>query len=93
MCWKCGKSQTVTSPVSRSNVCVHCGADIRSCKNCKFFAPGAHYDCHETIYEMFLDKERSNLCDNFSYTEKTKNAQCGQGKEQKARNDFNNLFS
>jgi len=62
MCWKCGKPIELSGTVSRSDVCPFCGADVRSCKNCRFYEPGAHYDCRETIDELVKDKERANFC-------------------------------
>ena len=62
MCWKCGKPLVLNGTVSRSDVCPSCGADVRSCKNCRFYDPGAHYDCRETIDELVKDKERANFC-------------------------------
>ena len=62
MCWKCGKPLVLDGTVSRSDVCPSCGADVRSCKNCRFYDPGAHYDCRETIDELVKDKERANFC-------------------------------
>lgn len=62
MCWKCGKPLVLNGTVSRSDVCPDCGADVRSCKNCRFYEPGAHYDCRETVDELVKDKERANFC-------------------------------
>ena len=62
MCWKCGKTIELSGTVSRSDVCPSCGADVRSCKNCRFYEPGAHYDCRENIDELVKDKERANFC-------------------------------
>ena len=62
MCWKCGKPIELSGTVSRSDVCPSCGADVRSCKNCRFYEPGAHYDCRETVDELVKDKERANFC-------------------------------
>ena len=52
----------MSGTVSRSDVCPSCGADVRSCKNCRFYEPGAHYDCRENIDELVKDKERANFC-------------------------------
>ena len=62
MCWKCGKPLIIDGTVSRSDVCPSCGADVRSCKNCRFYEPGSHYDCRENIDELVKDKERANFC-------------------------------
>lgn len=48
--------------VRRSDECPHCGADMRSCKNCQYYDPGAHNECRETISEYIGDKERGNFC-------------------------------
>ncbi len=62
MCWKCGKPLVLSGTVSRSDVCPSCGADVRSCKNCRFYEPGAYYDCRESVDELVKDKERANFC-------------------------------
>lgn len=95
MCWKCGKQLSITPPVSRDDTCPACGADVRACKNCRFYEPGSHYDCRETVDEQVRDKERANFCGFFSYTaQPPAKAQNGKtsGKAQQARNDFANLF-
>ena len=54
MCRKCGKP-VLTAEVYRTTVCADCGADLHSCINCKYYAPGSHYDCHETVDELVSD--------------------------------------
>lgn len=97
MCWKCGKdlSYYANSVISRSEGCPACGADIRSCKNCKFYEPGAHYDCHETVDELVQDKERGNFCDYFSLNPKAASkadGASGPSAAEKARSAFDSLF-
>ncbi len=65
MCWKCLNNIEVEEPVSRSAECPVCHKDLHSCKNCVYYAPGSHYDCHETIEEIVVDKEKANFCDSF----------------------------
>jgi len=48
--------------VRRSDECPHCRADMRSCKNCHYYDPGAHNECRETIAEYMPDKTRGNFC-------------------------------
>lgn len=64
MCWKCGKDINA-SRVLRTDVCSDCGADLHVCKNCVFYDPGSHYDCHESVEDPVNDKERANFCDDF----------------------------
>ena len=70
MCKKCGKPISQTS-IGRSSTCEFCGADLHSCINCKFYSPGSHYDCHESVDEVIKDKERANFCDYFSPAQST----------------------
>lgn len=39
--------------------------ELHSCKNCIYYAPGSHFDCHETVDELVIDKEEANFCDSF----------------------------
>ena len=94
MCKKCGKPMP-EGTIYRDSTCPSCGADLHSCINCKFYAPGSHYDCHETIEEPVRDKDRSNFCDFFkpAVTGTGTGPACGDDKAQKARDAFNALFS
>ena len=65
MCWKCGAEQDFSHSVYRSSTCALCGADLHSCRGCAFYAPGSHFDCHETVDELVADKERANFCEHF----------------------------
>ncbi len=63
-CWNCGES---LSPLDygRGDICKKCGRDTRTCKGCKHYDRDAHNQCHETIAERVVEKERSNFCDYF----------------------------
>lgn len=65
MCWKCGAEQDFSHSVYRSSTCASCGADLHSCRGCSFYAPGSHFDCHETVDEVIADKEHANFCEHF----------------------------
>ncbi len=78
--------------VGRSDVCPSCGADVRCCKNCQWYEPGSHYDCHESIDQQVTDKERSNFCDYFKLNAKAGNTVGKTDKAAEARNAFNALF-
>ena len=67
--------------------------DLHSCVNCKFYSPGSHYDCHETIDELVKDKERANFCDYFSVAQIDAGAgNQGQSKSDQAKAAFAALF-
>ncbi len=70
---------------------------MHSCRGCAFYAPGSHFDCHETVDEVIADKERANFCDHFKagLNSKWKNSTQGQdgaSAADNARDAFNSLF-
>ncbi|MFP4267361.1 MAG: hypothetical protein ACLFQW_05110 [Spirochaetaceae bacterium] len=89
-CFNCGAE--IHKPVYRTTICPSCGKDAKVCKNCRFYSPGAHWDCHETIPEQVREKDRANFCDYFSLSEnspkKVKN-----DKDDSPRKAFDDLFS
>lgn len=66
-CVFCGEEVPIKGKVSRSDTCPHCQRDLRCCKQCKFFDPGAYNECREVMAERIVDKERANFCDYFVY--------------------------
>ncbi len=93
MCYKCKKPINETS-IYRTSTCSTCGADLHSCINCKFYSPGSHYDCHETVEEEVKDKERGNFCDNFKARKDFEETDTAiSDSKQKAKDAFNALFS
>jgi hypothetical protein len=64
-CHRCGAPLAPDRP-SRRDACVACGADVRVCRNCDFYAPGLQADCREPAAERVADKERANFCEFFS---------------------------
>jgi hypothetical protein len=96
MCWYCGSSVTEVEPISRSARCQNCGKDLRSCKHCRFYLPGARGDCRETNAEGQTDKERANFCDWFSLDAKFRLGSAAHSKErdkaETSKTAFENLF-
>ncbi len=96
MCWKCGTDVDAGVPVTRSAACPVCGADLHSCRNCVYYEPGSHYDCHETVDELVADKERANFCASFKiradFGGKTA-AQSAAAKKAAALKKLDSLFS
>ena len=64
-CVFCSKEINIDSPIGRNDVCPACGHDLRCCKNCNFYDPGAYNECREVMAERIIDKERANFCDYF----------------------------
>ena len=95
ICYNCGSELSIDGVVGRSLECPSCAKPVRCCKNCRFYQPGAHWDCRETIPEAVLDKERANFCDYFKLNELKPGDGGGKGESSRrsARNDFDALFS
>lgn len=64
-CWSCRQTTVMQDKITRSDECPHCRLDMRSCKNCQYYDPGAHNECREVISEYIPDKERRNFCGMF----------------------------
>ena len=90
-CVLCGGVLDDQMKVMRSSTCPHCGKDLRICRNCRFHSPGSHWDCHETIAEPVMEKERSNFCDSFSFAVATGRA-APEKKVDDAQRAFKDLF-
>ncbi|MBO4403746.1 MAG: hypothetical protein J5780_00210 [Treponema sp.] len=93
MCWKCGSKIDTSLTISRSSTCPVCSSDLHSCRNCSFYSPGSHYDCHETVDENISDKEKSNFCDYFKPAASFSKTAGYEEKKEKARAAFDALFS
>ena len=79
-----------------NEACASCGKDLHACLNCRFYKPGARWDCAETIDEPVPDKERRNLCDWFQTSPALLVAAPGRSTESaaadKAREELDRLF-
>ncbi|ULQ59563.1 hypothetical protein K7I13_14015 [Brucepastera parasyntrophica] len=99
MCWKCKKAILYENPIGRSMTCSSCGADIRCCKNCRFYSPGSYHDCAERPDELVSDKERANFCDQFQLEPSFRTDHGGKNetdaskKASDARSAFDSLFN
>ncbi|RIL04974.1 MAG: hypothetical protein DCC75_12140 [Proteobacteria bacterium] len=68
-CFKCKKSVPLAAGerVGRRDTCPHCSSDMHVCLNCRHYERTAYNECREPQAERVLDKDRSNMCDYFSY--------------------------
>ena len=97
MCWYCGSPVLDEEPIGRSLRCGSCGKDLRSCRNCRHYAPGARMDCREPDAQVPTDRDRANFCDWFSLDKKYRLDSAGQSVQQNkakaAKDAFDALFS
>lgn len=62
-CWKCGAVQSgILLPLSRTEACADCGADLHVCRMCRFYDTGVADACREPVAERVTDKTRANFC-------------------------------
>lgn len=90
-CYSCGYEFPESMAVYRSTLCPSCGKDVKACLNCRFYEPGAHWDCRETINEMVADKDRANFCEFFVLAAVARPHASGKSSED-ARAKFDDLF-
>ena len=64
-CWNCGYEITLIDKEARADTCPSCDKDLRCCKNCRFWDPGAHNQCRENLTEYVPDREKANFCASF----------------------------
>lgn len=66
-CHFCGTAVDDPRAVYRDSTCSSCRRDLKVCTNCRFYSPGAHWDCAESVDEQVTDKERRNFCTFFAF--------------------------
>jgi predicted RNA-binding Zn-ribbon protein involved in translation (DUF1610 family) len=90
-CHFCGAEVENPREVYRSSTCPRCGKDLKICLNCRFYSPGAHWDCSETIEELVADKDRANFCSYFVFGSSTSRSK-SPGSSSSARKNLDRLF-
>ena len=62
-CWRCGQLiPDVPLPLSRSETCSHCRADLHTCRQCVFYDTSKASACQEPVADHVSDKTRANFC-------------------------------
>ena len=69
-CYKCHNiiDHAPGDKIYRDEECEHCGAFIRTCKMCRFYAPEVYNECKEPSAQKVPEKEKPNYCDYFFIT-------------------------
>ena len=68
-CYHCGRNIVPLERVGRRDACLHCGADLHCCLNCRFHEPSSENQCRESQAERQVDKTVGNFCDYFAFRE------------------------
>jgi hypothetical protein len=90
-CHSCGAEVENPREVFRGSSCLRCGKDLKVCLNCRFYSPGSHWDCSETIDEFVAEKSRANFCTFFSFKDSSPGSAKPSGAD-KARKKLDQLF-
>ncbi len=80
------------APVYRNTLCPTCGKELKTCRNCRHFSPGAANDCREPVSEPVLDKDRATFCDWFTPASDAGAGKDNSGDDGKSRKAFSDLF-
>jgi hypothetical protein len=51
--------------ISESSQCPKCNSDLRTCKNCLNFDPGARFQCRKPVTQRIAKKDVRNSCELF----------------------------
>ena len=93
-CANCGSPYE--PPIYRGTQCGDCGRELKTCRNCRHFEPGAPNDCREPSAEPPAEKDRANFCGWFSPAEDAGSSRGvgagGADAADAARAAFNSLF-
>jgi len=65
-CAGCGSDLPRPERVGRRDRCPRCGADLRCCRQCRFYDPALADQCREPQAERVGDKSAANFCDFFA---------------------------
>lgn len=90
ICWNC--KSLYEGEIFRTTECPSCKKDLHSCRNCRFYKPGSHFDCAETVEDPVTDKEKSNFCDFFKAKDSLEGESSGTSKSDEARRAAEALF-
>ncbi len=90
ICVNCGAPYT--APIYRNTLCSECGKELKTCRNCRHYSPGEANDCHETVSEPVLEKDRANFCDWFSPAADAGAGEKNDSSKGDARQAFADLF-
>lgn len=65
-CSLCGAQITIAlGGIAFEEKCPKCNSDLRTCKNCISFDPGARFQCRKPVTERIAKKDIRNECQSF----------------------------
>jgi hypothetical protein len=94
-CAECGATVQFMDELKLTETCKGCGADLHTCRNCKFFDPGAPNECMRPVPKRIESKNTRNMCPLFSpkvIVEKAVEEKQNNNSSDSARKAFDDLF-
>jgi hypothetical protein len=93
-CWKCGANIELKpgERVTSRDECTQCGADLHSCRNCRFYDTSRNNQCAEPQAEWVRNKEASNYCDYFEPSSRAAARIASSSASENAKKKFDSLF-
>ncbi|HSP32738.1 MAG TPA: hypothetical protein VLU46_00305 [Thermoanaerobaculia bacterium] len=61
-CNQCGQIRQNLGDLTGDETCVRCGADMRTCGNCRFFDATTPWECRAEITARVVSKQKANEC-------------------------------
>jgi hypothetical protein len=69
-CSACNRTLDTDQKPGRRDACPFCGADLKTCRNCRFYSSSSSNKCREPRAELVTDKDRANYCEYFEFTDR-----------------------
>lgn len=92
-CWNCGHTLNDTPlPIGIRDECPACAKGLHVCRQCRYFDPKKHNQCHEVQAERVVDKTRSNFCDYFQIHDPASSPDNQQAQSDSAKQALEALF-
>jgi len=66
-CYSCGKEISLDGRPGIRETCEHCGNDLHTCHNCKFFDEASNRQCREPAAFLVTDKDKYNHCEWYEF--------------------------
>ena len=92
VCAACGREVQIDKYFTVKDTCQHCGRDLRSCVNCRFYSESSHNKCLESQADFQRTRQRANHCDYFKFSAGAGTGSAGGDEAADARSKFDDLF-
>ncbi len=89
-CFNCQKAMELKEGITEASLCPHCQKPVHCCFNCRFYAPGARFDCLQPLQEPVRFKNQAQACPAFAI--RVIEIQKKAGQQTKAMNKLDDLF-